>query len=94
MKVQIGNKYKVVRNEESSKSYDGYVLLLLLIVQLFLNYIYRTFSETLYLAGLIPILIVGYMFHRKIKKGSVDILILAFLAILIALFVGGIPPIH
>ena len=90
MKIIFGDKYKIVKEENSHSKKDGLLLLLLFLIQMLLSYLGNIFNSVFYFLEVIPILVLFFMLHQKIKKNMLDLLIIIFIALFLSLFANDV----
>ena len=90
MKIIFGDKYKIVKEENAPAKKNGLLLLLLLLIHLFFSYLGNRFNSIFYFLEVIPILVLFYMLHQKIRKNILDLLIIILIALFLALFANDV----
>lgn len=86
MKVVFSDKYKIVKEKKFHAKESDILLILPLLIQILLSYLGNRFNSIFYFLEVIPILFLFYMLHRKIKRNTIDLLIIIYVVLLLALF--------
>ena len=86
MKVVFSDKCKIVKEKNFHAKESDILLILPLLIQILLSYLGNRFNSIFYFFEVIPILFLFYILHRKIKRNTLDILIIIYVVLLLALF--------
>lgn len=90
MEIRIGNQYRVIKNKLPANSHRGYLILLLLCVQLLLSFLGHRYSATIFYAELVPILVLVYLNYKDLQSKTIDLLIILFIILLLSIFLVDI----